>query len=52
MLRKRGLAVAGMRRDLPAHRASRRYFMRMLSKWLRHVPRVAEPDGRRRRAEA
>jgi hypothetical protein len=49
MRKKRGLSVTPLRRDLPAHRASRRYFERMLEKWLRgwlrYLCRLGRRDG-------
>jgi hypothetical protein len=49
MLRKRGLNMTPLRRDLPSHRASRRYFVRMIDKWLRSARELPAPDGKKRR---
>lgn len=48
MQQKRGFAMTIMRKPLPSHRASRRYFRRMLAKWLKHAPEVPEPNTGRR----
>jgi hypothetical protein len=51
MLRKRGLNMTPLRRDLPSHRASRRYFGRMLEKWLKSARELPAPDWKKRRED-
>jgi hypothetical protein len=51
MYRKRGLNMTPLRRALPSHRASRRYFERMLGKWLKSARELPAPDGKKRRGD-